>query len=110
MAQKKRPPKVRPRTPARVKKRRKKARPRGHLLGRTGSLIVGVFLLIAAGLLLTGASLGALLRRGASAARRAPRPRRRPRPEPQPEPAVPRRLGVKPVDAVADFPEIVAEP
>jgi DNA segregation ATPase FtsK/SpoIIIE, S-DNA-T family len=41
----------------------------GHLLGETGTTVLGVFALVAGGLLLTGASLGAMLRRSAHAAR-----------------------------------------
>ena len=45
----------------------------GFALGGTGVAIVGVLCLLAGALLLTGASAGALLRRGATAARRAAR-------------------------------------
>ncbi len=41
----------------------------GRLLGDTGTTILGVFGLVAGGLLLTGASLGAIMRRSAHAAR-----------------------------------------
>src|SRR5207244_11804903 len=51
---------------------------------------------------------GALLRRGAHAARRArpPRPRR---PKPESAAPVPKRLGVKPLDAEEAFPDIVGD-
>jgi DNA segregation ATPase FtsK/SpoIIIE, S-DNA-T family len=43
----------------------------GRLLGETGTAALGLFALVAGGLLLTGASLGAILRRSARAARNA---------------------------------------
>jgi DNA segregation ATPase FtsK/SpoIIIE, S-DNA-T family len=43
----------------------------GRLLGETGTAALGLFALVAGGLLLTGASLGAILRRSARAARQA---------------------------------------
>jgi len=43
----------------------------GRLLGETGTAALGLFALVAGGLLLTGASLGAILRRSAHAARHA---------------------------------------
>jgi len=43
----------------------------GRLLGETGTAALGLFALVAGGLLLTGASLGAILRRSARAARHA---------------------------------------
>jgi S-DNA-T family DNA segregation ATPase FtsK/SpoIIIE len=43
----------------------------GRLLGETGTAAQGLFALVAGGLLLTGASLGAILRRSARAARHA---------------------------------------
>jgi DNA segregation ATPase FtsK/SpoIIIE, S-DNA-T family len=42
----------------------------GRLLGHTGTVVLGVFLFVAGGILLTGASLGAILRRSAHAATR----------------------------------------
>jgi S-DNA-T family DNA segregation ATPase FtsK/SpoIIIE len=45
----------------------------GRLLGDTGTAILGLFALVAGGLLLTGASLGAILRRSAHAARHTAR-------------------------------------
>jgi DNA segregation ATPase FtsK/SpoIIIE, S-DNA-T family len=83
----------------------------GIALGRTGTLILGVTLLIAAALLLTGASVGALLRRSRVAVRRARVPRRRPEPEPDTlVPVVsPLRPHQPPVDAEHAFPDVVAE-
>jgi S-DNA-T family DNA segregation ATPase FtsK/SpoIIIE len=45
----------------------------GRLVGDTGTAILGLFALVAGGLLLTGASLGAILRRSAHAARHTAR-------------------------------------
>jgi DNA segregation ATPase FtsK/SpoIIIE, S-DNA-T family len=45
----------------------------GRLLGETGTAVLGLFALVAGGLLLTGASLGAILRRSAHAARHTAR-------------------------------------
>jgi len=87
----------------------------GWLIGSTGTLILGVFTLLAAGLLLTGASLGALLRRSGLAVRavrtqaraRAVKHKegRQPQPPPLPEPPA----GPPPplVDAEHDFPDLV---
>jgi S-DNA-T family DNA segregation ATPase FtsK/SpoIIIE len=84
------------------------------LLGTTGALIVGVTALVFSGLLLTGASAGALLRRSHHAMRRAtrirttewelPPPRR---PALPPEPGLPHE---PPVDAETDYPDVVGEP
>jgi S-DNA-T family DNA segregation ATPase FtsK/SpoIIIE len=76
------------------------------LLGATGATIVGLTMLAVGALLLSGASLGALLRRSHHAVRTAAR-RRRPAataPPPTPQPHGP------PVDAVHDFPDVVGEP
>jgi S-DNA-T family DNA segregation ATPase FtsK/SpoIIIE len=84
------------------------------LLGTTGALIVGVTALVFSGLLLTGASAGALLRDSHHAVRRATRmgasewelpPPRRPVLPPETDgPHEP------PIDAVNDYPDIVGEP
>jgi S-DNA-T family DNA segregation ATPase FtsK/SpoIIIE len=83
----------------------------GIALGRTGTLILGITLLIAAALLLTGASVGALIRHSRVVVRRARVPRRRL--EPDPETLVPVAPPVRPhqppVDAEHDFPDVVAE-
>ena len=70
----------------------------GRLLGSTGAFILGAFALTTGVILLTGASVGALLRRSAGAARTAgAKARRGPaharvlRPSPIPQPAEPRR-------------------
>jgi DNA segregation ATPase FtsK/SpoIIIE, S-DNA-T family len=84
------------------------------LLGPTGALIVGVTGLLFSGLLLTGASAGALLRHSHHAVRRATRtrasewqlpPPRRPTLPPEPD-----RPHEPPVDAVTDYPDVVGEP
>jgi S-DNA-T family DNA segregation ATPase FtsK/SpoIIIE len=73
------------------------------LLGDTGTTILGLTAVAVGGLLLSGASLGAILRRAAGRARR---PARRPAPlaavAPPPAPAAP------PVDAEQAFPDIVS--
>jgi DNA segregation ATPase FtsK/SpoIIIE, S-DNA-T family len=88
------------------------------LLGETGSLLLGVTALAAGGLLLSGASAGALLRRSGHAIRRAGTSARRtlerPAPVEQPSAGAPRPLDGKPptppVDAEHDFPDVVSEP
>src|SRR5262249_6420935 len=91
------------------------------LVGHTGVLILGVFTLLAGVLLVTGASVGAILRSshhavrvaGRSARRRLdrPRPERAPRTGPfeasvQPAPEPPPAL----VDVEHDYPDMVSEP
>jgi DNA segregation ATPase FtsK/SpoIIIE, S-DNA-T family len=82
----------------------------GRLLGGTGTDVLGVFALVAGGLLLTGASLGAFLRRSAHAAHRTAVAARRtvdwtrmPADDP------PTRPNAPPVDAEASYPDVVAE-
>src|SRR4051812_3315017 len=86
------------------------------LLGSTGALILGVFALVAGVLLLTGASVGALLRRSGHAVKQArtvaqrrlerpalaavPAPRLEAVPEPKHEPVI---------DVVHDYPDVVGE-
>jgi DNA segregation ATPase FtsK/SpoIIIE, S-DNA-T family len=87
----------------------------GTLVGRTGLLIAGLTALTAGVLLLSGASVGALLRRSGPAVRRArtaarqtfDRAPRRDEPVPPPLPLRPRTE--PPVDAVSDFPEVVGQ-
>src|SRR5262245_50887890 len=87
----------------------------GRPIGSTGTHILGVFLLLAGVLLISGASAGAILRRSAhsvrSAARR-PAERRRSRPDPTPVEATPPPLATvtapPPVDGVEAFPDVVA--
>jgi len=79
------------------------------LFGSTGSLLVGVTALLTGGLLLSGASYGALLRRSHVAVRRAVA---RPEKASQrvevvaPPPAL---LHEPPVDVVHDYPDVVSE-
>jgi S-DNA-T family DNA segregation ATPase FtsK/SpoIIIE len=81
----------------------------GVAIGATGSTILGVLLLVVGALLLSGASLGAILRRSHHRVRHAARRARRPRPvreswdEPPPSPV--RRPTV--VDAEAAYPDVV---
>jgi DNA segregation ATPase FtsK/SpoIIIE, S-DNA-T family len=88
----------------------------GRLLGSTGTQILGVFLLLAGVLLVSGASAGAFLRRSGGAMRRAAR-RRPVRERPAQSVAAPPRVSEPsvvpaaapaPVDAVQDFPDVVA--
>jgi S-DNA-T family DNA segregation ATPase FtsK/SpoIIIE len=82
----------------------------GIALGATGSTILGVFLLVVGALLLSGASLGALLRRSHHVVRaHARRVRERPpalawQPRPRAEKPV-----LPPVDAEARYPDVVGE-
>jgi DNA segregation ATPase FtsK/SpoIIIE, S-DNA-T family len=81
------------------------------LLGGTGAAIVGVTALLAGGLLLTGASYGALLRRSHHAVRRAVerRPDKPARSE-QPVSAPPPALAPEPpVDVEHDYPDVVSD-
>jgi S-DNA-T family DNA segregation ATPase FtsK/SpoIIIE len=84
----------------------------GFALGGTGVAIVGVLCLLAGALLLTGASAGALLRRGATAARR---PLERPQRETF-EPISPELIStahaaapVPLVDAASDYPDVIGQ-
>jgi S-DNA-T family DNA segregation ATPase FtsK/SpoIIIE len=85
----------------------------GIALGATGSLLLGVLLMLVGSLLLSGASLGAILRRSGRglhlAARRARSRRTRPQPGdwPEPEPIRPAPSLAPPVDAVSAFPDVV---
>jgi DNA segregation ATPase FtsK/SpoIIIE, S-DNA-T family len=86
----------------------------GRLLGATGTFLLGAFALSAGIILLTGASVGSILRRSAGAARsagaRAATVRHAfPRPEPPPERHSDRVLPVAstPVDAERAYPDIV---
>ena len=81
------------------------------LLGGTGSLLVGVTALLAGGLLLSGASYGALLRRSHHAVRRAvARPRESARIATKSVAAPPPALVHEPpVDVVHDYPDVVSE-
>jgi DNA segregation ATPase FtsK/SpoIIIE, S-DNA-T family len=85
----------------------------GVAIGVTGSTILGAFLLLVGTLLLSGASLGAILRashrqvrRAATRARRPARVRAAAAPPPAPRPARPAK---PPVDAEEDYPDVVTE-
>jgi DNA segregation ATPase FtsK/SpoIIIE, S-DNA-T family len=91
-----------------------------RLLGSTGTFILGAFALMAGVLLLTGASVGAILRRSAHAARtagsKAAAARRTLAREgalaaaPEAEPAPPRPAATgPPVDAETAYPDVVSE-
>jgi DNA segregation ATPase FtsK/SpoIIIE, S-DNA-T family len=80
-------------------------------IGSTGTHILGVFLLLAGALLVTGASAGAILRGSAHSVRSAAR--RRPRPQSAtaaaaPPPVVATTPAAPPVDGVEAFPDVVA--
>ena len=89
----------------------------GRLLGETGTFILGAFALMTGVLLLTGASIGALLRRSAGAARvagakaaAARRTATRPTLEPETADDVLRAPpGSPPLDAEQAYPDIVSE-
>ena len=85
----------------------------GLAIGGTGVALVGVLCLIAAILLLSGASAGALIRRGAHAARRSfDRPPREPVVHDEP-PELISTANVAPlslVDAASDYPDVVGTP
>jgi S-DNA-T family DNA segregation ATPase FtsK/SpoIIIE len=88
----------------------------GSLIGTTGTRLLGAFVLLAGGLLVSGASAGAFLRRSGHVMRRAARARPVRRPAvapalPEFEPAdsvVP--LPVAPIDGVEEFPDVVSPP
>ena len=80
----------------------------GRLLGETGTAALGLFALVAGSLLLTGASLGAILRRSAHAARQAAgRTREWVRVPLEDEP--PTQPDAPPVDGEIVYPDIVNE-
>jgi DNA segregation ATPase FtsK/SpoIIIE, S-DNA-T family len=91
-----------------------------RLVGATGSALVGVTLLIAGTLLLTGASAGALLRRSGHAVRRAHTAARRSferdswEEEPvlpyAPPPALAHAHHEPPVDVASDYPDVLSDP
>jgi DNA segregation ATPase FtsK/SpoIIIE, S-DNA-T family len=87
----------------------------GLALGATGVAIVGVLALLVAALLLTGASLGAILRHSGRAVHRAASrsfqrlPREVPALRVIDGEAEPRQPLAPPVDVVGDFPELVSE-
>jgi DNA segregation ATPase FtsK/SpoIIIE, S-DNA-T family len=89
----------------------------GTLIGRTGTVIAGVAVSIAGVLLLSGASVGALLRGSGPAVLRARTAARRTfdRAPRLPEEALPPPVQLRPrhveppVDAVSDFPDVVGQ-
>jgi DNA segregation ATPase FtsK/SpoIIIE, S-DNA-T family len=89
----------------------------GIALGATGTVLLGVLLMLVGSLLLTGASLGAILRRSGrglhQAARKARSRRTGPEPAEEsagwPEPHPLRPMLAPPVDAVSAFPDVVGE-
>ena len=84
----------------------------GVAIGATGSTILGILLLLVGALLLSGASLGAILRRSHHQVRRHVAARRRPVPvETWDEPERPRPAKRKPVvDAESAYPDVVEPP
>jgi S-DNA-T family DNA segregation ATPase FtsK/SpoIIIE len=84
------------------------------LVGETGAAIAGVTAVVAGGLLLTGASAGALLRRTGHAVHRAGKSARksfdRPRAAPAAPPPAPAAPARPPVDAETAFPDVVTDP
>jgi DNA segregation ATPase FtsK/SpoIIIE, S-DNA-T family len=85
----------------------------GRLIGSTGTLILGAFAFSTGVILLTGASIGAVLRHSARAARTsaaaARRTVQRPR-APEAEPAHPPAPAEPPIDGEQAYPDVVAEP
>jgi S-DNA-T family DNA segregation ATPase FtsK/SpoIIIE len=82
------------------------------LLGTTGTTILGVFSLVVGMLLLSGASIGALMRRSGQAVRRAhsrARQAREHQPLTEAAPVIPLRTHEPPVDAVHDYPDVVGD-
>jgi S-DNA-T family DNA segregation ATPase FtsK/SpoIIIE len=80
----------------------------GRLLGETGTAVLGFFTLVAGGLLLTGASLGAILQRSAHAARStARRTAEWVRVPAEDDP--PTRPNAPPVDGEVVYPDVVRE-
>jgi DNA segregation ATPase FtsK/SpoIIIE, S-DNA-T family len=82
----------------------------GRMLGHTGTVVLGVFLFVAGAILLTGASLGAILRRSAHAARQTAVAARRtaewariPAEDPPTQPDAP------PLDGEIAYPDVVTE-
>src|SRR6478672_10289174 len=83
----------------------------GVAIAATGSLLLGIFLMLVGSLLLSGASLGALLRRSGRsihvAARKARSREALKEPATWPEPEPVRAPSLAPVDAVSAFPDVV---
>src|SRR5215218_9144578 len=82
----------------------------GKLLGDTGAVLLGLTALLAGGLLLSGASYGALLRRSHHAVRRAvARPERPSRTSDVVAPPPSLVQHEPPIDVVHDYPDVVSE-
>jgi DNA segregation ATPase FtsK/SpoIIIE, S-DNA-T family len=82
----------------------------GRLLGHTGTVVLGVFLFVAGGILLTGASLGAILRHSAHAARQtAVAARRTAEWARVPAEDPPTRPNAPPLDGEVAYPDVVNE-
>ena len=82
----------------------------GFALGSTGAALVGVLAMLAGILLLTGASVGAIIRRGATAARRSlDRPVRRTVDEPPELISTANAAPIPLVDAAAEFPDVIGQ-
>jgi DNA segregation ATPase FtsK/SpoIIIE, S-DNA-T family len=85
-------------------------------IGSVGSTILGLLLAVVGALLLTGASLGALVRRSGHAVRRAHTRVRRPAPARHVQGTVPKtrpeptRAVEPPVDVAHDYPDLVSSP
>src|SRR5690242_15524508 len=85
----------------------------GRAIGATGTHILGVFVLLAGALLITGASAGAFLRRSGHAMRRAAgvrATRRTAEPELAPIDNVVPLPVTPPIDGVEEFPDVVSGP
>jgi DNA segregation ATPase FtsK/SpoIIIE, S-DNA-T family len=78
-----------------------------RLLGTTGATLVGLTLLVAGALLLSGASAGAILRRSGSALKGASVKARQTRERPEHRKNGPRRSQQPPVDAIQQYPDVV---
>jgi len=85
----------------------------GSLIGQTGTFLLGTFAFSAGAILVTGASVGAVLRRSARAAREtaavARRSVQRPRPALPPEPAPAAEPSRPPVDGATAYPDLVSD-
>ena len=82
----------------------------GFALGSTGAALVGVLAMLAGILLVTGASVGAIIRRGATAARRSlDRPVRRTVDEPPELISTANAAPIPLVDAAAEFPDVIGQ-
>jgi len=82
----------------------------GFALGNTGAALVGVLAMLAGILLLTGASVGAIIRHGATAARRTlDRPVRHTVDEPPELISTANAAPIPLVDAAAEYPDVIGQ-